>query len=207
MTEKMMMAIEAAIWRVLDACLKKADAMYPNRSTVDSEYLLHLRCVQSLMGWHQMQLMALYKMRLAARSHRLRPLRRSSSCAEDLDDWDLVLELFGLPGASSWMMSIGLAALPYDIRLMLVQMTYIIELAMTDAVKCLSELQVMADSLASERRSMGGRSNAPAPAQVKDRQLIEQESYALAERVKKMMQPKNAVLSSRKSMFNSFTKN
>jgi len=207
MTEKMMMAIEAALWRVLDACLKKADAMYPDRSTVDSEYLLHLRCVQSLMGWHQTQLMALYKMRLAARLHRPIPPRRSSSCADDLDDWDLVLELFGLPGASSWMMSIGLAALPYDIRLMLVQMTFIIELAMTDAVKCLGELQVMADSLTTESRSMGGRNNAPAPAQVKDRQLIERESYVLAERVKRMMQPKTAALSSRRSMLNLIKKN
>lgn len=207
MTEKMMMAIEAALWRVLDASLKKVDAMYPDRSTVDSEYVLHLRCVQSLMGWHQTQLMALYKMRLAARAHRPMPPRRSSSWTDDLDDWDLVLELFGSPGASSWMMSIGLAALPYDIRLLLVQMTFIIELAMTDAVKCLGELQVMADSLTSESRSMGGRSKAPAPVQVKDRQLIERESYALAERVKRMMQPKNAVLSSRKSMTNLFTKN
>lgn len=191
MTEKMLMAIEAALWRVLDACLKRADAMHPDRGTVDSEYLLHLRCVQSVMGWHETQLMALYKMRLAARSHRPMPPRRSSSWTDDLDDWDLVLELFGPPpGASSWMMSIGLAALPYDIRLMLVQMTFIIELAMTDAVKCLSELQVMADSLASERRSMGGKSIASAPVQARDQQQVERESKAMADRFKKLLAPK-----------------
>jgi len=88
------------------------------------------------------------------------------------------------------MMSIGLAALPYDIRLMLVQMTFIIELAMTDAVKCLSELQVMADSLASERRSMGGKSIASAPVQARDQQQVERESKAMADRFKKLLAPK-----------------
>jgi hypothetical protein len=198
MTEKMLIAIEAALWRVLDACLKRADAMYPDRGTVDSEYLLHLRCVQSVMGWHETQMMGLYKMRLAARPRRPMPPRRSSSWTDDLDDWDCVLELFGSP-RTSWMMSIGLSALPYDIRLLLVQMNFIIELAMTDAVRCLSELQVMADSLDSERRSMGGKSLAPSPAQARDRQQhLERESKALADRFKKLLGPK-PVLPSQKS--------
>jgi hypothetical protein len=198
MTEKMLLAIEAALWRVLDASLKRADAMYPNRETVDSEYLLHLKSVQSIMGWHVGQMMTLRKMGLAARPRRPMPARASLDMADNFDDWDLVLDLLGLPVGESWMMSIGLSALPYDIRLLMVQMNYVMELALSDSMKCLTELQVMADALQSDRRSIGGNSLVSKSVQVKDRELIERESHALAERMKRMMQPKDVVLSSKK---------
>jgi hypothetical protein len=99
---------------------------------------------------------------------------------------------FDSPGAA-WMMTVGLSALPYDIRLMLVEMTYIIELAIASEMKrCLERLQVLADSLeaSSGDRGMVQKKAMPAPIQEKDRQRIEEESKALAERFKKIMQPK-----------------
>jgi hypothetical protein len=109
--------------------------------------------------------------------------------SDDFDDWDLVLDLFGLPVGDSWMMSIGLSALPYDIRLLIVQMTYVMELAITDSMKCLVELQVMADALQSDKRSMGGKRSVLGSVQTPNRQQVERQSQALADRVKKMMQP------------------
>lgn len=201
MTEKMLLAIEAGIWRVLHSALRRADAMYPNRDSVDSEYALHLKAVQVILAWHESQVAAVLKMRMAARPGRRpgRPQPRPDT-PDDCDEWDDLLGMIFGGVAASWMMSVGLSALPYDLRLMLVQMTHVLELAIAgENARCLNELQDLVRSLAphSGDRTIGGKSVSPVPIQVKDKQRIERESQLLADRFKKMIQPKPTLRTSR----------
>lgn len=191
MTEKMLLTIEAALHKVLHAALQKADAMYPERERVATDYVKHLECVNGILGWFEKQVAALRKIRLARRPGQRSVASRSTE--EMSDDWDILLMFFDSPG-TVWMMTVGLSALPYDIRLMLAQTSYIMELAMLGQMQgCLSNLQDLADTLAvgSGDRGMFGKGTKPIPSLAKDRETLERESKAMAERFKRMMQPKN----------------
>lgn len=199
MTEKMLLTIEAALYKVLHAALQKADAMYPERERVATDYVKHLECVNGILGWFEKQVAALRKIRLARRPGQ-RPLPPRST-EETSDDWDILLMFFDSPGAV-WMMTVGLSALPYDIRLLLTQTTYIMELAMLGQMQgCLSNLRDLADTLAagSGDRGMLGKGAKPIPSPVKDRETLERESKAMAERVKKMLLPKPSSPSPKRS--------
>lgn len=190
MTEKMILTIESALHRVLHEALKKADGLYPRRAEVSSDYLLHLQCVNGILAWFEVQIGALRKIRLAPRFAR-RPVARRHS--EDLsDDWDILLSFFaGSPG-TLWMMSIGLSALPQDIRLMLGQMTYVLELAVAGEMqRCLDSLQDLADSLAADsgQRGMFQKEVKPMP-RPQSREEVERNAKAMAERFKTMLQPR-----------------
>lgn len=190
MTEKMLRTLEAALHKVLYAALQKADAMYPEREHVTKDHVMHLECVNGILGWFEKQMASLRKIRLAHRPGR-RPVPPRST-EETSDDWDILLMFFDSPSAA-WMMSVGLSALPYDIRLLLVQTSYILELAMLgDMQRCLSNLRDLADDLAvrSGDRGMFEKDAKPAPSPVKDRETLERESKAMADRIKKMLTPK-----------------
>lgn len=198
MTEKMLLTIEAALHRVLHEALRKADAMYPRRTETskegNNECVLYLQCVNGVLAWFEAQIGALRKIRLARRMSRRPGARRLEE--EDLsDDWDILLSFFaGSPG-TLWMMSVGLSALPQDIRLMLGQMTYVLELAIAGEMqRCLDNLKDLADSFAAESggREMFRREELkPPPPQPTSREEIAKiDTQALANRVNKMLQPK-----------------
>lgn len=191
MTEKMLLTIEVALYKVLHAALQKADAMYPERERITTDYVKHLECVNGILGWFEKHVAALRKIRLARRPGQ-RPVPPRST-EETSDDWDILLMFFDSPG-TVWMMTVGLSALPYEIRLMLAQTSYIMELAMLGQMQgCLSNLRDLADTLAADSgdRGMFGKGAKPIPSPAKDRKTLERESKAMAERFKRMMQPKN----------------
>lgn len=148
MNEKMVQTLEAALHRVLCTALCKVDSMYPHRDQVTMEYLMHRDCVALIRAWFEQQVGGIRRLRFSLCSTIERSPVRPHEDDEFYDDWDVLLDFFGLP-SGGWIMTVSLSALPSDIRQLLEKMTHVIEVAFNSGIQqCLDDLKILRHSLA-----------------------------------------------------------
>ena len=190
MAEKMVMAIEAALFRVVYESLRKIDARYPNRVEDATEFALHMQCVKCLMSWYHDQLFAVRTSLTPVRENvmRRRPSAPPSAQDSDWDDWGDIAAIFLSAVAVS--VVIELSALPLEVAHMLRMTSGIVEHAVTGQLDiCVRKLRALADTLERDPKSrrIGGIASTLKPTPKLDKASIESQSRELANRMKKLM--------------------
>lgn len=190
MAEKMVMAIEAALFRVVYESLRKIDATYPNRVEDATEFALHMQCVKCLMSWYYDQLFALRASFTPVRENimRRRPTAALTAPGSDLDDWGDIAAFFLSAVAINAV--IELSALPLDVAQILRMTAGIVELAVNGRLDtCMRELRTLADTLQRDPKSrgIGGIASALKITPKLDKASIESQSRELANRMKQIM--------------------
>ena len=152
MSERFFQLIEGALCRLFYAAMSNLDVKYPKRARISAEFLAHEKEVNSLFTWYTTQLALLQKARRKyAREPKAQPSRSRSNVTFSPED--LLLELITTCLGASW--TVAVAAFG-DMRSLLKQIEFIIEIALSNPIRCLDELRVLTQTLSPEAKDVAG---------------------------------------------------